>query len=933
MPQLDPATRYATDVVEGRVVAGRLVRLAAQRHLNDLAEGEARGLRFDPDAAQHALDFFGWLRLSEGEWDGKPFVLQPWQEFIVGSLFGWKKADGYRRFRTAYCEIGKGAGKSPLAAGIGLYGLLADGEASAEIYSAATSRDQAGILFRDAKAMVNASVQLAGRLKVDQGLITHERSGSLFKPVSSEHRGLDGKRVHIALIDELHEHPSALVVDKMRLGTKGRRQAMIFEITNSGYDRESVCWRHHEYSENVLLGRIPNDGWFAFVCGLDPCEAHQADGKTQPVDGCKECDDWRDEKVWQKANPNLGVSIREDYLREQVTEAEGMPSKQGIVKRLNFCRWCVAPDTLVTMADGTRRPASELAVGDVIMAFDEGTGKLVRASVRKVADNGTHDIWRVTTARGRVVSVTGNHRFWARTGRTDAPKYGWLQADELKAGSRVAVALGDVLPRGGLRMKADHAYLLGVMTGDGTCVGTPKLTNTQPAIVAACNRILARHGCELAPQSCGVRHYARHTREGMGNKTTWLRHLLKLHGLNGKTCFDKRAPRAVFKGGANVWAAFLSGYMDADGDITRQGIVRWTSVNRALLGDCQHLLALLGVQGSVNCVPSEKARDGITWRLEVRTKSSIAILKECLGLQHPEKALRLAGLDVVNQRHGDGVCPEDIERFDRVVKVEVLPPAPTVGIEVEGVHTHVTEGLITHNTEAETAWLSSDLWARGAGPIDWEEAAGRKCYGGLDAASTTDVAAFVVGYPDYPEEGQFALRCWLWIPRAAAEAVEHAYGIPYSLWEQQGLITIVDGEVMDYALIEAAILRVHETDQLESVGFDPWNTSQLCTRLMQAGVVMHEFRQTLGNYNEPCKRWEALLKEGKLRHGDHAVLTWMAGNVSVLTDASGNIRPIKPTHGSPKKIDGVCGGVMSLGRAMADPAAFGAEETGVEFWE
>jgi phage terminase large subunit-like protein len=341
-PKLDPVTAYARSVVAGKTVAGRLVRLACERHLRDLKEGGQRGLIFSADDAQFAIDFFGCLRLAEGEFEGKPFKLEPFQEFIVGSLWGWKGADGHRRFRTAYVEQGKGNGKSPLAGGIGLLGLVADGEAGAEIYSAATTRDQASILFRDARNMADASPDLKEALDVGEHNIAHADSRSFFRPVSSEHRGLDGKRVHVALIDELHEHPSATVVDKMRAGTKGRRQALIFEITNSGYDRTSVCWQHHQYSVQVLEGVIPNDSWFAYVCQLDPCKACVAEGKTAPTDGCPKCDGWRDEKVWPKANPNLGVSVTHKYLREQVAEAEGMPGKENIVKRLNFCMWTEA---------------------------------------------------------------------------------------------------------------------------------------------------------------------------------------------------------------------------------------------------------------------------------------------------------------------------------------------------------------------------------------------------------------------------------------------------------------------------------------------------------------------------------------------------------------------------------------------------------------
>ena len=217
--------------------------------------------------------------------------------------------------------------------------LCADGEASAECYAAAVTRDQAKISFTDAQRMVEASPSLATRIEKLTNNLSHTKSGSFYRPVSSEARALDGKRVHYAGIDEIHEHPSSDVVDKMRAGTKGRRQALILEITNSGYDRKSVCYQHHTYSRQVLERALENDAWFAYVCQLDVCEACRAEGKANPTEGCADCDDWTDEGVWQKVNPNLGISVTHKYLREQVAEAVGMPAKQGIVMRLNFCVW------------------------------------------------------------------------------------------------------------------------------------------------------------------------------------------------------------------------------------------------------------------------------------------------------------------------------------------------------------------------------------------------------------------------------------------------------------------------------------------------------------------------------------------------------------------------------------------------------------------
>jgi phage terminase large subunit-like protein len=164
---------------------------------------------------------------------------------------------------------------------------------------------------------------------------------SFFRAISSEHRGLDGKRPHIALIDEIHEHPNDLVVRKMSAGTKTRRQALIFEITNSGYDRHSICYQHHEYTEKILEGIIEDDTWFGMMSGLDVCDSCRDDGKTIPQDGCPDCDDWKDPRTWEKANPNLKYLGKPflDYLQKQVNEAKEMPSQQNIVKRLNFCIW------------------------------------------------------------------------------------------------------------------------------------------------------------------------------------------------------------------------------------------------------------------------------------------------------------------------------------------------------------------------------------------------------------------------------------------------------------------------------------------------------------------------------------------------------------------------------------------------------------------
>jgi phage terminase large subunit-like protein len=319
-----PVQAYARAVVEGRVVAGRLVHLACERHLHDLEHGKARGLKWDATAARHALDFFGHLRHSTGEWAHRPFELQPWQCFVIGSLYGWKRADGLRRFRTAYVEVARKNGKSAMLAGTALYALVADDEPGAQVYAAATTRDQARIVFGEAERMVDASPALQARVTRTVNNLAVLPTSSWFRPLSADASKMDGLNVHFAAVDEVHEHPTPEIVQKLNTATGARRQPLIFEITTAGHDRHSVCRQHHEFSVKALEGTLPpevTDSWFAFVATLDPD------------------DDWTDPAVWIKANPSLGVTVKMEDLKRQVEEAREMPAQQNAIRRLRLNQW------------------------------------------------------------------------------------------------------------------------------------------------------------------------------------------------------------------------------------------------------------------------------------------------------------------------------------------------------------------------------------------------------------------------------------------------------------------------------------------------------------------------------------------------------------------------------------------------------------------
>jgi phage terminase large subunit-like protein len=327
------AEQYARDVISGSVVASKLVIAAAQRHLSDRSMvGVDSPYRFDENAAQRVIDFFQFLRHSKGEWAGKVLELAPWQQFIVWSLFGWKKkSDGMRRFREAYIEVARKNGKSTLLAGIGLFMLFGDGEGGAEVYTAATTQKQAKIVFDEAANMRDSSPLLKQAIVHYRNNLHVLATKSKFEPLSNESETLDGLNVHAALVDELHEHKNRALWDVLDTATGSRRQSLMFAITTAGFDRESFCWKQREHSEKILNGILNDDHFFCFVACLDG--ARTVNGVDIPAD------DWEDERNWPKANPNLGISVKLEDLQRKAKRAKEDPASQNNFLRKHLNVW------------------------------------------------------------------------------------------------------------------------------------------------------------------------------------------------------------------------------------------------------------------------------------------------------------------------------------------------------------------------------------------------------------------------------------------------------------------------------------------------------------------------------------------------------------------------------------------------------------------
>lgn len=295
------------------------IRSAADEH------AVLNGCYFDQAAADHVVEFFRkFLKHSKGDFAGKPFELLGWQrDDIIEPLFGWKRADATRRYRIAYVEIPKKNGKSTLAAGIGLYLLVGDGEAGAEVYSTAVDREQANIVHGEAVSMVDASVSLSKALTVNRSTfnILHPKSRSWYRSLSGEAESKEGLNAHGIVIDELHAWKGRKLWGALEFAGRGRKQPLRFVITTAGDDVTSVCREQHEYAQDVIAGRVFDDRFFGYIRAA------------------AESDDLDAEDTWHRANPSMGITIDPAEFASDLKQAKRTPSGWSRFKRYSFNVW------------------------------------------------------------------------------------------------------------------------------------------------------------------------------------------------------------------------------------------------------------------------------------------------------------------------------------------------------------------------------------------------------------------------------------------------------------------------------------------------------------------------------------------------------------------------------------------------------------------
>ncbi len=341
-------------IVSGEIDACKWVRQSCQRQLNDLKKFSKKSSKyyFDEGSAERVCKFIELLPHVTGDWAKRKekIKLEGWQCFLYTTVFGWKiKETGNRRYRTVYIEVPRKNSKSTMAAGVALYMLTEEGEPGAEIYSAATTRDQARIVFEKyAKQMARREPGFRKKygVQINARSLNVLETGSIFEPLSADAHSLEGLNIHCAIIDELHAHKTREVYDVVETGTGSRSQPLIWIITTAGSNRAGICYEQRTYTTKILNNVIEDDTYFGIVYTID------------------KDDDWKDPQIWKKANPNYGISVYPDEFARLAAKAMQMSSAQNnfLTKKLNI--WVNADSAWMNMVAWEKCSNPDLCIED-----------------------------------------------------------------------------------------------------------------------------------------------------------------------------------------------------------------------------------------------------------------------------------------------------------------------------------------------------------------------------------------------------------------------------------------------------------------------------------------------------------------------------------------------------------------------------------------
>lgn len=378
---------------------------------------------FDAEAGERAVSFFAeCLQHTTGEWRGKPFVLSDWQADIVRNIFGWKRQDGTRRYRTVFLGLPRKMGKTTLAAGLALYALYCDGEPGAQVINAAADREQAALCFDSAKQMIEAEPELLDRSQVYRRSVVVPMTGSSYKVLSSEAFTKHGLSVSYAGMDELHAWPDRELYDVLVTSMGARRQPLTVITTTAGFDKHSLCYELWDYAEKVAAGIIKDDSFLSVIFAAD------------------KDDDWKDPATWAKANPNFGVTVQREFYEQECAKAQALPSYENTFRRLYLNQWTEQDVRWLSMDawDACGKDLPDLAGCDCFAALDLSSTTDLSALVLAFPIDGTVHLlpffWMPSEGiRKRVERDRVPYDQWIKAGLIEATPGRVIDYDRIRA--------------------------------------------------------------------------------------------------------------------------------------------------------------------------------------------------------------------------------------------------------------------------------------------------------------------------------------------------------------------------------------------------------------------------------------------------------------------------------------------------------------------
>lgn len=768
---------------------------------------------------------------------------------------------------------------SEIGAAIGLALLVCDKEPGGEVIIGAGKRDQARIMLDVAKRMVRYSkingTPLEKFLVLRQDGIYFEELDAVLKVISADGEKEHGANPHAVIMDELHVLGAKRDLwDAMETAQGARENPLLISFTTPGPAPIGIAYDEYRYARQVMAGVI-NDPTFLPVI-------FEAD-RDLDIDN---------PEAWRQANPSYPITPNEEWMEARAKAVLDGRAPEYVFRRLQLGQWCTTPDTIVTLADGSWVRVRDLFPGDVVLAFDESSGSFEGREVSNVAHMAPSTIYRVETKRGHIIRTNSEHPFWVRD--ADTKKFHrdggrWVKARDLTTDMMIRQGVTPVVEN---HSRWEDGWILGAWLGDGSWA-TPAST---PSIAVTKGHGVAERFIDLAARRGWDAVWAddRHIRV----KGDGLRNFLSEWFPHGSYSASKEIPERI---DPSMLAGIIAGLCDTDGWCSPDHLVAVCSISEAMLQTVQVALGSLGIVGSIRHTHTYGSPAG---SVAVRDSDSIDVFKRVVAplMAHNVKRERILGLETKRSSR------RNVSRFQwtRIASVETEDQAPTIGVEVVGLHTHITNGLVTHNTSALERWLPRAKWEACGGPAVIPD--GADVWVGIDAALKRD--SFGVSL--------------LYVERGWTED-ENGLSIPADIGHLKvwAFVPTEEGEYIDQEDVRTHIMGLAARYNIQKVSYDPAYMTLFAQQLEGSGLPIEPFPQSPERMMKATETFQRVVLNERLRHGNDRTIDEQVASLGIRESDRG-VRISKSRSGG--RIDAISAAVMCI------EEAFGGEDEPQDFF-